>query len=120
MWEYRARAVEVVDGDTIDVVVDLGFHLTRQIRLRLADVDTHEIYGTPEESLEHQRGDREAAFVREWLPSIGASEDVETWPLVVRTSKRGKYGRYIATVTRERDGAELTETLRERFDGVSA
>ncbi len=31
MYEYRARLLNVVDGDTIDVEVDLGFKMRREI-----------------------------------------------------------------------------------------
>ena len=119
MYEYRARTLEVVDGDTIDVDVDLGFNMRRTIRLRLAGVDTHETFGVPHDSPEHRRGAREAEFVREWLPAIDA-DDAGDWPIVVETDKRGKYGRYLARVTRQSDGADLAADLRETFDGVGA
>lgn len=124
MYEYQARCVHVVDGDTIDVDVDLGFHLRREIRLRLRGVDTHETYGVDHDSEEYRRGKREAEFVRDWLPSIDEDEDEspqrdhERWPLIVRTEKKGKYGRYLATIERRMDGAVLNDALRETFDGV--
>jgi len=117
MYEYQARCVEVVDGDTIDVDVDLGFNMRRTIRLRLADVDTHETYGVSHNSREYRRGVRETEFVRDWLPSIDAV-DPPAWPIMVATDKRGKFGRYLATVTRTADGAVLNDDLRETFDGV--
>ena len=117
MYEYQARCVEVVDGDTQDVVVDLGFHLTRQIRLRLLGVDTHETYGVDHDSEEYRRGTRETEFVREWLEAAAEAYDGE-WPLIVRTEKKGKYGRYLATIERRADGAVLNATLRREFDDV--
>lgn len=111
MYEYKARPVNVVDGVTIDVVVDLGFHIHRQIRLRLAGLDTHETYGVDHDNEEYQRGAEEAAFVREWFP-IDAGE----WPVLVRTEKKGKYGRYLATVERRSDDAVLNDDLRDEFD----
>jgi len=117
MYEYQAKVVEVVDGDTQDVVVDLGFHIQRRIRLRLAGVDTHETYGVERDSEEYRRGKRETEFVREWYQLGRASGE---WPLRIRTEKKGKYGRYLATVERKSDGAILNETLRQEFDGVDA
>ena len=35
MWEYRARVVKWVDGDTLDVIADLGFRVHMDLRLRL-------------------------------------------------------------------------------------
>jgi micrococcal nuclease len=43
MYEYYVRKVEnVVDGDTIDVIIDLGFDILFQSRVRLAGIDTPE------------------------------------------------------------------------------
>jgi len=117
MYEYQARCVEVIDGDTQDVIVDLGFHLTRQIRLRLAGVDTHETYGVAHDSEEYRRGKEETEFVEAWLETAAADADTE-WPLVVRTNKTGKYGRYLAEIERRSDGDVLNDALRDNFDGV--
>jgi len=111
---YPARVLDVVDGDTLDVVVDLDLGMRRVMTLRLADVDTHETYGVDHDSEEYQKGAREAEYVRDWLPS----EEPGEWPLSVSISERGKYGRYIATVERG-DGAVLNDDLRERFEGVA-
>lgn len=116
MYEYRARTVDVVDGDTMDVIVDLGFHMHRQIQLRLKGVDTHETYGVSTESEEYKRGKREKEFTRQWLPMGTEGE----WPLRVQTEKKGKYGRYIATVERQSDGEVLNQQLLQKFDGVAA
>ena len=40
------------------------------------------------------------------------------WPLKIQTEKRGKYGRYLATITRRCDGAELTADLLAEFDDI--
>ena len=43
MYQYYVRKVEnVVDGDTIDVLIDLGFDILFQSRVRLAGIDTPE------------------------------------------------------------------------------
>lgn len=43
MFEYRIKQVsKVVDGDTIDVDIDLGFSISYSQRLRLAGIDTPE------------------------------------------------------------------------------
>jgi len=115
MYEYRAKVDKVVDGDIIDVVVDLGFHMTRRIQLRLARVDTHETYGVDHDSTEYEKGKTETRFVREWLD---AARDAGDFPIVVRTEKKGKYGRYLAEVERSTDGEVLNERLVDEFDGV--
>ena len=43
MYEYRVRKVtKIVDGDTIDVEIDLGFNISYAQRVRLAGIDTPE------------------------------------------------------------------------------
>ena len=43
MYQYYVREVKtVVDGDTIDVVIDLGFNVLFEQRVRLAGIDTPE------------------------------------------------------------------------------
>ena len=43
MFEYYVKSVDkVVDGDTIDVVIDLGFSISFSSRVRLAGIDTPE------------------------------------------------------------------------------
>jgi micrococcal nuclease len=43
MYEYKVKeVVKVVDGDTIDVIIDLGFDLSKKERVRLAGIDTPE------------------------------------------------------------------------------
>ena len=43
MYEYAIKEiVKVVDGDTVDIVIDLGFNLSKKERVRLAGIDTPE------------------------------------------------------------------------------
>ena len=43
MYEYRARLVKVVDGDTVDVDIDLGFGIwMKDERVRIMGIDTPE------------------------------------------------------------------------------
>ena len=43
MWTYRAKVIRVIDGDTIDVLVDLGFDVWIKKRVRLFGIDTPEV-----------------------------------------------------------------------------
>lgn len=45
MYEYVAKVVNVVDGDTMDLVVDLGFRISHKVRVRLLGIDTPEKFG---------------------------------------------------------------------------
>lgn len=42
MYEYKAKLVRCVDGDTVDFDIDLGFAVFVRVRTRLVDVDTPE------------------------------------------------------------------------------
>lgn len=46
----------MVDGDTIDVLIDLGFYVELRERLRLEGIDTPEIYRVPKDSEEYKKG----------------------------------------------------------------
>jgi micrococcal nuclease len=83
MYQYSAKLVAIVDGDTIDVDADLGFSVTLRLRLRLAQINAPET-GTPE-------GRAARAYLAELLRG---------GPLTINTfkDKREKYGRYLAIV----------------------
>ena len=42
MYEYNAKVVKVVDGDTVDLAVDLGFDIWHNIRIRLYGINCPE------------------------------------------------------------------------------
>ena len=42
MYEYNCKVKRVVDGDTMDVILDLGFDVHHAVRVRLAGIDTPE------------------------------------------------------------------------------
>lgn len=106
-YKYFATVDRVVDGDTLDVMVDLGFKLNKKVRVRLSGVDTAETYGVSHDSEEYRAGKRQEEFTREWLEN---SEYI-----CVRTREKGKYGRWIATVTNETEES-LNHALKQRFN----
>lgn len=121
IWQYRAQVERVVDGDTIDLKIDLGFgvFLTGdEARVRLRNINTAEIFGVPRGSEEYEAGKRHQEFVKEWVAEAGEEE----WPFFVETWKddeRGKYGRWLAIIIRRNDEAVLNDDLIEEFgEGV--
>jgi len=104
MYEYKAKITRVVDGDTFDFVIDLGFGITYKDRLRLYGVDTPEVRG-----LEKPEG----LAVKEQVKKLIEDKEVTLFS----HKWKGKYGRYIASVsfTRE-DGStkNLSQYLVER------
>ena len=89
MFEYDAKLVRVIDGDTIEVIIDLGFSIFHKVKLRLLDIDTPEIFH-PLNEAEKIRGLEARDFVKYKLESAKK--------LTVRTRKTGKYGRWLAYV----------------------
>ncbi len=89
---YEATLVKIVDGDTIDVKVDLGFKIFHEIRLRLQGSGVSREFGWSEEVA--GKTSKEAL---EYL--LGCQNpNPEKRVLFIETEKTGKYGRYIATV----------------------
>ncbi|HET9132393.1 MAG TPA: thermonuclease family protein [Terriglobia bacterium] len=84
MYEYTARLLRVVDGDTIYVEVDLGFTIKMEIELRLEGVNTPEMK-TPE-------GPPAKQVTVDWLAQYDS--------LIIETEKdkKEKWGRYLAVV----------------------
>jgi len=119
---YNFRVVEinrVVDGDTIDVTIDLGFDLYKKERVRVAGVDTPEKRTKDEE--EKALGYDATHWLEEKLESAIAGED----DLVIRTELVGgvgKYGRllgwlYIGDATVSLNEQMIAEGLAWEYDG---
>jgi len=86
MYEYKVKEVtKVVDGDTIDVIVDLGFKLYKKERCRVAGIDTPE--SRTRDLKEKAYGLEAKAYLK------GILKNAKN--LVVRTEKDGKYGRML-------------------------
>lgn len=49
MYQYKAIITNVVDGDTFDMDIDLGFNIHIHERMRLLDIDTPEKFGEEKE-----------------------------------------------------------------------
>ena len=92
MYEYDVRKVEnVVDGDTIDVIIDLGFDILFASRVRLAGIDTPESRTT--DKAEKVLGLEAKEYLKKQL------KDAKS--VVIRTEKMDsseKYGRILGWV----------------------
>ena len=92
MYQYKAKVERVVDGDTIDLNIDLGFKIITNQRIRLAGIDTPEIYSVKRDSEEYNRGMEAKQFVEDRMAANNNQVIIETDKLI------GKYGRYIGTI----------------------
>lgn len=110
IWDNWCQIDRVVDGDTLDVTIDLGFSVYSTERVRLAGVDTAEIYGTKKESDEYKLGIEQSQFVKNWLDDRLTDYP---YPFIIETKKdnRGKFGRYIADIYTEDKEEHLNEAI---------
>ena len=86
MYEYRATLLKVVDGDTVDVDIDLGFGVVfANQRIRLYGIDTPESRTRDDE--EKKFGKLASQFLVDHLPT--------TFTLRTRLDGKGKFGRIL-------------------------
>jgi micrococcal nuclease len=92
MYEYAAQVVEVVDGDTVRMDVDLGFSIRQRMTLRLYGINTPEVVGTEKTA---------GLAAKEYLIGLlkGAAP-VAQLPVIIKTfkDKGDKYGRLLALI----------------------
>jgi|TARA_Y100000296_G_C5166778_1_gene255107 micrococcal nuclease len=86
MYEYKCEVKRIVDGDTVDVVIDLGFSILYSTRVRLYGIDTPESRTRNKD--EKVRGFLSKYYLKDWL---------EKGDVVIRThkDKKGKFGRVL-------------------------
>lgn len=81
LYIFKGFCDNVVDGDTIDVILDFGFEVSAKRRLRILDVDTPE------------RGQKNYKEATEFTRNL-----VENKNILVQTYKSDVFGRYLAKV----------------------
>lgn len=84
MFQYEAEILEVVDGDTLKVRIDLGFHVYIEETIRLARINTPETVQYKAQGI----FDPAKVFILEHAP-IGSV-------CVVQITRTEKYGRWLA------------------------
>lgn len=108
MYEYFVKEVKkVVDGDTIDVVIDLGFSILFESRVRLAGIDTPESRTT--DKAEKALGLESKKFLE---AKIKAAKNV-----VIKTEKLDsseKYGRILGWLYLDGDGNSVNHEMIEK------
>lgn len=95
VYQYKCEILQVKDGDTLKIRIDLGFETYRDERLRLLGVDAPE------------RFTNAGILVRDWVRTWVTRQDEfalgfgVVFPYVVtshKTKNRDKYGRYLAEI----------------------
>lgn len=101
MYQYTIKAAKVIDGDTIDLIIDLGFHVTITLRIRLKGLNAPE--------MNTAAGKAAKEFAQDWLNQQLAITG-NTLILETFKDKTEKYGRYLGTI-RSTAGGNLNADL---------
>tara|TARA_A100001515_G_C4522489_1_gene194020 strand:- start:441 stop:788 length:348 start_codon:yes stop_codon:yes gene_type:complete len=88
MYEYKCELLRVVDGDTVDVLIDVGFSTFRKERVRLYGINTPECRTRDKE--EKVKGFAAKERLKEILKEFGKHFIIKT-----ELDKKGKYGRIL-------------------------
>tara|TARA_R110001599_G_scaffold80502_1_gene217426 strand:+ start:562 stop:909 length:348 start_codon:yes stop_codon:yes gene_type:complete len=90
MYEYKIKTIDhIVDGDTFDCTIDLGFNISHKIRVRMWGINTPE--SRTRDLEEKARGLESKKRLMELL-------EEKSDMLVLATKEKGKYGRYLGIV----------------------
>ena len=110
VYNYKCQLVKVVDGDTIDCILDLGFSVLHKCRVRLYGIDTPE--SRTRDKDEKIRGKLAAKFLEDAI-NLGKN--------VVLRSKlkdsKGKYGRVLGEVVV--DGININDVMVKKYLAVA-
>lgn len=88
MYEYNAKILRIVDGDTVEVELDLGFHIKYKNTVRLVRINTAELRAKDVDERNYAKQAKE--FIASLLP-------VDSMVLVKSTSL-DKYGRILGEI----------------------
>ena len=91
MYEYSAAVLRVVDGDTVDMLIDCGFSTFRKERVRLYGIDAPESRTRDKE--EKKRGLAAKARLQELIKNTKKKIIIKT-----ELDKKGKYGRILGVL----------------------
>ena len=89
MYEYKAKLIRVIDGDTIDAMFDLGFSTWTKKRVRLYGIDA------PASRTKNLEEKRQGQSATKRLQELLASTNGE---LIIHSHGIGKYGRCLGTL----------------------
>ena len=104
-YEYTAKLDRVVDGDTCDALIDLGFNTWVKKRIRFKGVDTWECRTRDKE--EKVKGLAAKAFTKDLL------ENSDDGKFALRSHGVGKYGRVLGELFVKGEEKSLNQLLLE-------
>lgn len=107
MFEYNCEVTRVVDGDTVDVIIDCGFSILHKVRVRMYGIDTPE--SRTRDKDEKARGLMSKDFLVDAL---------EKGDVIIKTKKdkKGKFGRILGELHVE--DTNINQSLIDNFLAV--
>jgi len=102
MYNYKSKMLRVVDGDTVDVEMDLGFGVFMKTRVRLMGIDT------PESRTRNLAEKSWGLAAKKRLQDL--LEDKE-FVLQTKLQKKGKFGRVLGTLKTIKDEIDINQLL---------
>jgi len=101
MYEYRCQVVKIVDGDTVDVDIDLGFGVwLKKERIRMFGIDT------PESRTRDLDEKKYGLMAKDYITRL--LDDEGGIVLKTRKDAEGKYGRILGELWRTTDFADTS------------
>jgi len=104
MYQYKAKLIKVVDGDTVDALIDCGFSTFKKERIRLYGINAPESRTRDKE--EKKRGLAAKDRLIELIEEGGNEFIVET-----SIDKKGKFGRLLGKLYRDTEDISYNQTL---------
>jgi micrococcal nuclease len=93
MYEYIVSdVIKIVDGDTVDLKIDLGFNIFTVQRIRLAGIDAPELKGLTEEERKH------ATEAKNFVVNYFEEAKTNGYQIYVKTTLDDKYGRMLGRI----------------------
>ena len=114
MYEYRCKVVKIVDGDTVDVDIDLGFGVwLKKERIRMFGIDT------PESRTRDLDEKKYGLMAKDYITKL--LDDEGGIVLKTRKDAEGKYGRILGELWRTTDFADtsINELMIKNHHAVS-
>ena len=104
MYEYKIHSVDrIIDGDTIDVTIDLGFDILFKTRVRLYGINT------PESRTKDLEEKKLGLAAKERLSEVLNHATHMRHHLILQTKEKGKFGRYLGIIIIQDSRPDHTE-----------
>ena len=101
MYEYKCEVTRVVDGDTVDVIIDCGFSILHKARVRMYGIDTPE--SRTRDLDEKARGKLASKYIQDHIDNGDE--------IIIKTEKdsKGKFGRILGKIFI--DGKDINQSM---------